>query len=281
VGSDARIVVTGAAGQVGTALRKFLPEARYLTRADADVTDPQGLKIAFEGGTAIIHLAALTDVDACERDPATADRVNAQGTANVVAEARGIGARVVYVSTDYVFDGTQDGPYYEDDAPSPINAYGRSKLLGEHAVQTASDGLVVRTSWVYGAGRNFVRTIIKAARARSQLVVVDDQRGRPTSAEDLAAAIAHLLATGATGTVNVSGDGSPCSWADLAEAALTAAAIPAAVERTDSGTYASRQSQVVAPRPPNSVLALDKAKGLGVPLRDWRRSVAHYARDLR
>jgi dTDP-4-dehydrorhamnose reductase len=250
---------------VGTALRAHLPGATFLDRAGLDVCDAAAVRAAFGPGDIVIHAAAMTDVDGCERDPGAAFGVNATAAANVVAS----GARVVLLSTDYVFDGRAERPYREDDSTGPLSAYGRSKLAGEQAALARPGNLVVRTAWVYGSGRNFIRSILAAERAGRPLRVVSDQRGRPTSADDLARALAHLVAAGTTGIVHVTGAGEPCTWADLAELV-----VGHPVERISSAELGAP-----APRPRSSVLDLGRAHALGVPLADWHRSVRRYLED--
>jgi len=280
VGADPRILVTGAGGQVGRALRAVCPSARFLLRSDLDVTDVGAVRMAMQGMDVVVHLAAMTDVDRCEREPDSAARVNGSGTRVVVEAAAERRARVVYLSTDYVFDGRKRGEYEVDDPPAPLNAYGRSKLAGEEAVHASKENLIVRTSWVFGDGRNFVRTILDAARRGGPLRVVDDQVGRPTWANDVAAALGHLIRSGATGVLHVAGDGEPGTWADLAEAAAEAAGLPVAVERIDSQTYRRTAGRLVAPRPANSVLSVESARAAGVPLGHWRRSLRQYVEAL-
>jgi dTDP-4-dehydrorhamnose reductase len=162
--------VTGAGGQVGTELARLVPTARLHLKDEVDVTDESVVRRALGGAEVVVHLAAFTDVDMCEVEAERAFEVNARGTENVARAAVANGARVVYLSTDYVFDGKKDGEYFEDDPPRPLNVYGRSKLAGERAVLEAAANLVVRTSWVYGRGRNFVATILGAARDRKSVV---------------------------------------------------------------------------------------------------------------
>jgi dTDP-4-dehydrorhamnose reductase len=278
VGRDPSIHVTGAGGQVGIELAQLLPGARLHSHGDLDVTDAQAVNRALEGAEIVVHLAAFTNVDECEADRERAFSVNARGTEHVV-QAAGAGCRVVYVSTDYVFDGIKRGEYVPDDPPSPINVYGESKAAGERAVLESSSSLVVRTSWVYGHGRNFVATILSAARAGKELRIVADQVGRPTWARDLAYALQHLITAEARGIVHVAGAGDPCTWADLAEEALGGAGLPRSVERVTTETYASIAGRPMAPRPPNSALSIDAARALGTPLRDWREAVGAYVRE--
>jgi dTDP-4-dehydrorhamnose 3,5-epimerase len=276
--SEGRVLVTGADGQVGRALRQVLRGADLRSRSELDVTDESAVAAAVEGAAVVVHLAAMTDVDGCEADPAAAARVNEGGTRAVAAAARAAGARVVYLSTDYVFAGDRP-PYGEDDPPRPLNVYGRSKLAGEGYLDPRRD-LVVRTSWVFGDGRNFVRTILSAA-GKGTPRVVDDQVGRPTSAAMLARALATVAERPElTGRLHVAGDGPPCSWADLADAALAAAGRDVRVERVDSAAYAATASRVIAPRPADSTLALERARREGVPLEDWRKSLDEYVRGI-
>lgn len=259
---------------MGTALRPLLPGARFATRSELDVTDESAVAAAVAGRSVIVHLAADTHVDRCELHPGDAERVNAGGTGIIAGAARAHGAKVIYVSTDYVFAGDRANEYREDDPVDPLNVYGRTKLAGEHQLDPALD-LIVRSSWIFGAGHNFIRTVLEAS-TRGPVRVVDDQRGRPTSAIALATALAFLVDSDLHGTIHVAGDGEPCTWADLAETALGLAGRDGKVVRIDTPTYIAAATKVVAPRPPNSALALTKAKSLGVPLLDWQRSVRDY-----
>jgi dTDP-4-dehydrorhamnose reductase len=258
--------VTGAGGQVGRALRPHLPGAHFISREQLDVTDQRAVRHLLGGVDLVVNCAAMTDVDGCEHDPDGAMAVNGWGAAHVAMAAD----RVIQLSTDYVFDGTKDGEYTEDDEPSPRSSYGRSKLEGERAVLSGGRNLVVRTSWVFGEGRNFLRSIVAADRAGRPLRVVADQRGRPSHAADVARAIAYLAARDDVGILHVAGDGEPCSWAELAELA-----VGHPVEHVTTEQWGAP-----APRPRNSVLSLERARSLGVPLKDWRASVREYVEGL-
>src|SRR4051794_17996973 len=272
------VLVTGGDGQVGRALRPLLPTARYATRDELDVTDRARTHEAIAGADAVVHLAAMTDVDRCEREPRLAEEVNGAGSRNVAAAARAAGARVIGVSSEYVFDGTAPGEYTEADQPRPLSVYGRTKLAGEEALLEAGDNTIVRTSGGDGDGRNFIRTILRAASSGRALAVVDDQVGRPTAADDVARAIVHLLSIDRPRLVHVTGDGPPTSWAGVAEQALAAAGLEVPVEHVSTVEYGRRMDSALAQRPSNSMLSLDRARGLGVPLADWRASVSAYAR---
>lgn len=280
MGRDRSVHITGAGGQVGVEVAALLPDAHAHARDDLDVTDAGAVRSALDGADVVVHLAAFTNVDECEQDPERAFAVNARGTANVAAVASAGGARVVYVSTDYVFDGRKGEAYEEHDQVNPVNVYGRSKLEGERAVLEVERSLVVRTSWVFGRGRNFVATILSAARAGKELRVVADQIGRPTWARALAQALVHLVEAEVTGTIHVAGDGYPCSWADLADAALDVAGAGGRVERVDTSGYARRAGRSLAPRPANSTLSIEAARAVGVPLWDWRESVRAYVKEI-
>jgi dTDP-4-dehydrorhamnose reductase len=267
--------VTGATGQVGRALREIAPAFRYFDRTGLDLEDIDQIREQLGSADSVVHLGAMTDVDRCEREPELAWRVNAVATEAVAAT----GARIVYVSTDYVFDGDKTEPYVESDEPRPLNAYGRSKLHGERCVLGSGRGVVVRTSWIYGHGRNFVRTILGAATTHSHLHVVHDQVGRPTHAADIAGAVLAALSDDTQGIVHLSGDGPPCSWADLAEFALDCAGIDTSVEKVSTARYEEITQRPLAPRPANSLLSLERARTLGWPVGHWRDSVKSYVME--
>ncbi len=235
---------------------------------------------AVEKADVVVHLAAWTDVDGCEADPELASAVNVGGTRSVVSAAESRGARLVYLSTDYVFDGRSERPYREDDTPNPISVYGRTKREGEQIVGAHNGALIVRASWVFGDGRNFVATILDAARAGRQLRVVDDQRGVPTPATGLADAIAFAIAHELEGIVHVAGDGPIVSWADLATMSLDAAGITAGVQPLSTAEYSAGAARPIAPRPKFSALDIAKARSLGVPLLDWRVGLETYIGEI-
>ena len=184
LGARQRVLITGAGGQLGAALREVFPDADARTRAELDVTQPIDVDPA---PGLVLHAAAWTDVDGAESDEEGALRANVEGTRHVVA----LGAPVVYFSSDYVFDGSKREPYVESDEPGPRSAYGRSKLLGEQEVR---DGWIVRSSWLFGwTGHNFVRTMLRLGEERDEVSVVADQRGCPTFVGHLAAATRELV----------------------------------------------------------------------------------------
>src|SRR3954471_23502560 len=216
-----------------------------LTRADLDVTDAAAVADALRGAT-VINCAGYTDVDGAEADPETAHAVNAEGARNVAEAA----ARVVYVSTDYVFDGTKPTPYVESDPVNPLSEYGRSKLAGERATLTASPhSVIVRTSWVFGAGgRNFVATMLERAEGGDRVKVVDDQIGCPTFSGHLAEALLGLAEGHEHGFLHVAGSG-VCSWYEFARAIFDRAGVDVEVEPCSTAEFPRP-----APRPANSAL---------------------------
>lgn len=270
-----RIVVTGAGGQLGSDLCRMLANETVIPKdlPEFDLTR-QGVEdqIFDAKPDVVIHAGAYTDVDGAERTPDLAMAVNRDGTARVARAAARSGARLIYVSTDYVFDGTATVPYTEQDVPNPLNAYGMSKWLGEQAVlASGADALVVRTAWLYGHhGKNFVKSIMSAARREPALRVVSDQRGCPTFAEDLASALLALMAKNVSGVIHVTNRGD-CTWHEFAEAIVRemGLAVPVAPISTEA---AGR----VAKRPRFSVLNQDRLMSLGIVMPEWRRSLAQF-----
>ena len=252
LGAGHDVVVTGAGGQLGHALLETFPSARGLTRAEWDVTHPPpaGLHAGL-----VLHAAAWTNVDAAEDDPQSAAAVNVGG----VQHAASLGAPLVVWSTDYVFDGTKRTPYVESDAPSPLGAYGRTKLHGEAAA--GEQAWVVRSSWLFGeTSHNFLRTMLRLGAERDEVAVVDDQRGSPTYVGHLAEATKEVVRL-PYGTYHVAAAGD-CTWAEFAEAIFEEAGLPTRVRRITTAGFGAR-----APRPAYSVLRSEK----GAPeLPHWR-----------
>jgi len=251
-----RIAVTGAAGMLAKALLPQLESAKHellaLSRDQADVTSFPALRAAIEPFKPewVIHLAAFTRVDECEREAELAFRVNGLGARNAALVAAACGAAVLTISTDYVFDGRGKRPYREYDHVGPLSVYGRSKWAGEEAVRDASHRhVIVRTAWLYGAGgANFVDSILRKARHGEPLAVVDDQRGSPTWTNDLARALVGLVSASEFGTYHCT-NGGECTWHELAEHVIRRAGHDGPVERTTTATLARP-----APRPAYSVL---------------------------
>jgi dTDP-4-dehydrorhamnose reductase len=265
-------VVTGATGMLGTDLVEVLGEAGEsvvpLSRADLDVTDPAAAARAVRGADVVVSCAAYTAVDAAETDEAAAFDVNARGAASVARAARLAGARIVQISTDYVFAGDQQQPYAEDAPLAPRSAYGRTKAAGEWAVRAeCPDHLIVRTAWLYGShGGCFPRTIARLAAERDRLDVVDDQTGQPTWTQDVARLVLRLVAAEApAGTYHATSSGR-ATWFDLARAVVSSAGLDAgAVHPTTTEAFPRP-----APRPASSVLGHDALVAAGVePIGDW------------
>jgi len=272
------IVVTGASGQLGTAFRSQIPDARFLTRADLDLTELGAIGPTVDRlkPTAIINCAAYTAVDAAEQDFGTAIAVNGDAVAALAVAADRAGIPFVTFSTDYVFDGSGTRPYVESDATEPVNAYGRSKLAGEVAALAYPGSLVIRTSWVIsGSHPNFVATMLRLAPQR-MLSVVDDQWGCPTIAADLAGATLHAMEVGATGLLHLTNQG-PTTWFELARTALELGGLdPTRVQPCPTEDYPTP-----ARRPAFSVLGSDRRQALGLsPLPHWRASLAGVVAEL-
>ncbi|HEU5285359.1 MAG TPA: dTDP-4-dehydrorhamnose reductase [Sphingomicrobium sp.] len=290
-----KVLVTGTEGQLVRSMiekRAGWPEIELLAvgRPEADLEVPGSVARAIEARRpdAVVNAAAFTAVDQAEDEPARATRINADAAGEAAAAARSIGAPIVQLSTDYVFSGDEPGALSEDSPTGPIGTYGRSKLAGEEQVRAANpDHLIVRTAWVYSPfGRNFVRSMVKAAEDRDTLSVVDDQRGSPTSALDLAGAILHVLdqwrrggRTGLGETYHVAGSGET-SWCGLAEEIMRRCrelGLPAArVVPIKTSDWPTR-----ARRPANSVLDCAKFEcDFGLRLPEWQGSVGEVVARL-
>lgn len=255
-------MITGAGGQLGHALAEEFAGATALTRADWDVTFPPPPGLAAD---LVLHAAAWTDVDGAEDDPQGAAAVNVGGTQH----AASLGAPIVAWSSDYVFDGSKRAPYVESDAPSPLSAYGRTKLHGEAAA--GDEAWVVRSSWLFGwTSKNFVRTMLRVGAERDEVSVVDDQRGSPTYVAHLAAATRDVMEL-PYGTYHVAAAGD-CTWAEFAEAIFEEAGLHTRVRRITTDDFGAR-----APRPAYSVLRSEK----GAPdLPHWREGLRDCLRRL-
>lgn len=283
-----RVAVTGKQGQVVTSLIERgagRAEIIALGRPELDLADPVSVARALEAlrPDVIVNAAAYTMVDKAEVDEETAARVNADGAGAVAEAAARLAAPVIHISTDYVFDGQLDRPYREDDPTGPTGAYGRSKLEGERRVAAAGENhAILRTAWVYSPfGANFVKTMLRLGETRSELGVVADQRGNPTSALDIAdgvLAVAERMVKDPSrelrGVFHMTG-AKEASWADFAEEILALAhrrgRPPVSVKRIATADYPTP-----ARRPANSRLDNSKLRrAFGVALPDWRPSLAH------
>jgi len=271
-----RVLVVGAGGMLGTAVQTAVPstiQLAALRHPDLAIEDAAAVEraVARERPDWIVNCAAYTQVDRAEAEPETAQHVNAMGPANLARAARQTGARLLQISTDYVFDGRATRPYREDDPVGPLNVYGRTKLAGEQAVRDILPRahLIVRSQWLFGeGGPNFVATILRLARERSELKVVNDQHGRPTYAADLAVALWKLIACDARGTVHCANEG-VATWFELAKAAMEIAGLHATVVPCTTPDMPRPAS-----RPAFSVLDCTKYQTLvGSPLRSWQQGL--------
>ena len=266
------IVVTGAGGQLGTAFRSLVPDARYLTREDLDLADTESIRPTLEAldPELIINCAAYTAVDRAEEEEDLAYQINAIALRELGWMCADFAIPLVTFSTDYVFGGRSDRPFVESDPVDPINAYGRTKAAGEQYVrETHPDALIVRTSWVIsGTHNNFVATMLRLGRER-ELTVVNDQLGRPTIADDLAAATLAAVDAGATGPLHLTNEGET-TWYELARAALELADLdPERIQPIATADYPTP-----AARPAYSVLGSERTASLGLePLPSWRSSL--------
>jgi dTDP-4-dehydrorhamnose reductase len=256
-----RWFVTGAGGQLATAFEKILEGDVFLSREAAlDIRDADAVYAAVHGFApdVVLHTAAYTDVDGAEAHPDLAEAINVQGTRNVVSAVRGTHTTLVYISTDYIFDGLKGSPYVESDLPNPLGVYGRTKLAGEEAVLEWARGISVRTSWLFSeTGGNFVKTILEAARrnaaAGEPLRVVDDQIGSPTYAPHLAGAIDEALRQGVGAGVYHMAGGGYCSWHELAQEVVQLAGIDVEVL-----PISTAELDRPAPRPAFSALGTER-----------------------
>lgn len=270
-----RYLVTGAAGMLGQDLQRALAgrDVTALTRAELDITDADAVGEAVPGHDVVFNTAAYTDVDAAETHEQKAREVNGAGVGNLADAARQSGAKLVTMSTDYVFDGHGTTPYQEDAPRDPINAYGRSKAMGElSALERHPDGAyVVRTAWLYGAhGPNFASTMLRLAAGNPTVSVVDDQLGQPTWSADLATQLVALVDSGAPAGIYHATNSGQTSWFGFAQAVFESAGLdPARVLKTDSATFVRP-----AARPSYSVLGHDGWKRAGLaPMRGWREAL--------
>jgi dTDP-4-dehydrorhamnose reductase len=289
-----RVVVTGAGGQLGSALRGALTAvgasivgvgARQAAGIDrvVDVTDADAVRQAFatELPDAVIHAAAYTDVDGCERDPERAHAVNADGARHVAEAARAAGAYLIAVGTDFVFSGNGGAPYAEDAPTGPLSAYGRSKLAGEEAVlATDPTFAVARTAWLYGgSGKHFPRTVLTVLRDRGGMEVVTDESGNPTLADDLAEGLVGLLDQRGAGVFHLVNEGCTSRY-ELARAVASAAGLsPDLVRPTTTADFLAKYP-LPAKRPADSALVNIRAAALGIRLRPWRDAVVAYTPRL-
>jgi len=294
-----KILITGGYGQLGNEINRCLAtgcaeigpipacyEGAVVVNTDADtldITDEAAVEELFarEGFDLAVNCAAYTNVDACEVNEEVARAVNALGPRNLARSCARHGAKLVHVSTDYVFAGTEPEPRVETDPCAPKSAYGRTKLEGEELVRAElAEHFILRTAWLYGyVGKNFAKTMMNLAKTREFVTVVDDQLGNPTSANDLAYEILKLAATEHYGTFHCTNEG-VCSWADFAEAVICGAGLPCEVRRCTSAEY-KQMNPASADRPAFSALQnAHLAATVGNEMRPWREALATYLANL-
>lgn len=276
------IFIVGANGQLGTALRNKYPGSRSADIAELDITNRKSVEdFDWSDIDTILNAAAFTNVDGAETPEGriAAWEVNASAVANLVRIAIKNNIIIIHVSSDYVFDGTQKN-HTEDEALSPLGVYAQSKAAGDLIVSTLPKHYIVRTSWVIGEGNNFVRTIRSLTEKGIKPSVVNDQTGRLTFSTTLADAIQHLLDTEAPyGTYNVTDDGEPANWAEIAKLVYELSGFSADDVTPISTEEYFKGKENIAPRPENSWLDLSKIKATGFELQDWHEKLKVYIKS--
>jgi dTDP-4-dehydrorhamnose reductase len=281
------LLVVGAKGMLGRDLMGILHSSFSkdeiigwdIEEVDIQKEDESVTKIVKLRPEIVIHIAAYTDVDGCELDKEKAFAVNAEGTKHVALAASKCRAKMVYLSTDYVFDGEKGEPYLESDSPHPLNVYGHSKLKGEQYVQEwVKDSLIIRTQWLYGPfGKNFVASILQQAREKSALSIVNDQIGSPTYTADLAKAISELIQFDARGIFHAA-NSDLCTWYTFGKAILELSG----VNRVRVLPISSKVLGRPAARPSYSVLNCQKLKKeIGLTMRPWSEALKDYLSTYR
>ena len=274
-----KVVVTGAAGYMGKHVVKELLKRGYSTlspnRSEFNLCSEDSIRnyILNSNCEAIVHCAAYTQVDKAEDEKDLCIKINATATKHIAKCAKILDIPMIYISTDYVFDGTKDGEYTENDETNPINIYGESKLAGEKYVQEILDKYyIVRTSWVFNInGKNFIETMLRLSKANNQLSIVNDQIGSPTYTKDLSRLLVDMLETSKYGLYHATNEGY-CSWYEFANTIFKLANINIDIKAINSNEYASR-----AKRPMNSKLSKDKLIEYGFkPLPHWEDALKDY-----
>ncbi len=278
-----RILVTGASGQLGYDVERELErrgiEHLGTSSRELDITDREAVErlMAAYRPDAAIHCAAYTKVDLAEDEPERCWAVNADGTRNMAAACRKIGAKLLYISTDYVFPGTGERSYETGDPTGPVNTYGRSKLAGELAVQSLLEKyFIVRISWVFGKnGNNFVKTMLRLAETKAELSVVCDQIGSPTYTADLAPLLCDMVQTERYGVYHATNEGT-CAWSEFAEAIFELAGRQVVVHPIPTSAYPTR-----AVRPLNSRMSKECLHSNGFQeLPEWKNALARYLKEI-
>jgi dTDP-4-dehydrorhamnose 3,5-epimerase/reductase len=274
-----KILITGAKGQLGQELVKLYPNAIATDSTDLDITNISNLeKFDWSNIKLILNAAAYTKVDDAEQPEniPIAWKVNAIGPANLASIAKKKNIILVHISSEYVFDGTKSDFYSEVDQPNPEGIYARTKASGDLAISSIPNHYIVRTSWVIGQGHNFVKTMLKLGREKGAVSVVNDQKGRPTFAKDLASAIKHLIDSNSPyGIYNFTNSGEVVSWYEFTKHIFKTASIKCMVNPSTTDDYA-KTKKFFAPRPKNSTLDLSKIEDTGLHIRNWEDALLEY-----
>ena len=272
------MIIIGANGQLGLALQKQYPQAQIVDAAELDITDSKAVE-AFDwtGIDTMVNAAAYTNVDGAETDQGriAAWNVNASAVKNLSAVATKIDAKLIHISTDYVFDGTAES-HTEDEPFSPLSVYGQSKAAGDIAAALTPKHYVLRTSWVIGEGANFVRTMMSLAEKNISPSVVDDQIGRLTFTKELVRAVDHLVSNNCDyGTYNLTNSGESASWADITKLIFKTINSSCTVTGVSTAQYYKGKTGI-APRPLNSMMSLSKIEATGFSANDWQTELTEY-----
>lgn len=275
---DSEILIIGSKGQLGTALQAQYPGAQAVDSDVLDITSKDAvLAYNWTGITTVINAAAYTNVDGAETPEGRviAWAVNATGVKNLAIAALTHDLTLVHISSDYVFDGTKN-PHTESEALSPLSVYGQSKAAGDTAVSLVPHHYILRTTWVIGEGKNFVRTMLSLGEKGINPTVVSDQIGRLTFTSELVRAIDHLLTTKApAGTYNVTNSGEPASWADITRQIFALGGYNNTVSNTSTADYFADKPGI-APRPLWSIMDLHKLEATGFTFHDWQTDLKAY-----
>ncbi len=278
---DSEILITGAKGMLGSALKQQYPGAKHTDKDEMDITDRQAVEqFDWTGIKIIVNAAAYTNVDGAETPEGrvAAWNVNATAVSNLARVAVEQDICLVHLSTDYVFDGKQT-THTEDEPFSPLSEYGKSKAEGDKAVMNVPKYYLIRTSWVIGEGKNFVRTMLELGKKGVNPTVVADQVGRLTFTTELVRAIDHLLMNNSPfGTYNVSNEGYPTSWAEITREIFTDAGLNTTVTSTTTAEYYAGKTGI-APRPLQSTLDLSKIKATGFEPHNWQDDLRDYVKQ--
>lgn len=279
-----KFFITGVNGQLGYDVKRELLERGYTdilapTRVDLDITNEDAVKkmIREYRPSVIFHCAAYTAVDKAEEEQEKCYQVNVLGTKYLTEAAKEVGAKIIYISTDYVFDGTKEGFYQVEDKVNPVNYYGKTKYLGENFIRAYDNHIIVRISWVFGInGKNFIRTMLNLAESHKELNVVCDQIGSPTYTKDLAGLLVNMFLSNVKGLYHVTNEGY-CSWYEFAEFIFKESRKKVKVHPILTKDY-----KTIAKRPLNSKLSKESLDDIGMKrLPEWQDAVKRYIRELK